>query len=303
MVTEGQVTAHTADLKHHSVNTQHSSKQSATESVYLVTTEHTIETPIFKGALIRAINATTGAEIWTLSDYTGEFAAMSYAMADGYATFFNGYDNQVYSVGRGPSQTTVQAPLTQINAGETVVIQGTVTDIAAGTKQTTDSSEIPNGVPVSSDASMREWMGYVYQQQVEPTNFTGVPISIVASDPNGNYITIGSATTDANGVYHYIWTSPDVPGAYSIYAMFAGTNGYYPSNSETTVSVQSAHATVAPTTSTPTSAVDTYFYPQRHRHNSGNNHRLCIARSLNTSKTSINKYTENKTTFPFFIFF
>ena len=41
--------------------------------VYTITTEHTEETPIFKGAIARAINATTGQEIWTFSDYTGEF--------------------------------------------------------------------------------------------------------------------------------------------------------------------------------------------------------------------------------------
>ena len=29
--------------------------------VYMVTTEHTIETPLFKGAFARAVNATTGA--------------------------------------------------------------------------------------------------------------------------------------------------------------------------------------------------------------------------------------------------
>ena len=51
--------------------------------VYLVTTEHTEETPIFKGAVARAINATTGQQIWALSDYTGEFLTSSYAMADG----------------------------------------------------------------------------------------------------------------------------------------------------------------------------------------------------------------------------
>jgi len=39
--------------------------------IYLATTEHTITDPIYKGALARAINATTGQEIWTLSDYTG----------------------------------------------------------------------------------------------------------------------------------------------------------------------------------------------------------------------------------------
>ncbi len=42
--------------------------------VYLVTTEHTFETPIYKGALARAVNATDGTELWTLSAATGEFS-------------------------------------------------------------------------------------------------------------------------------------------------------------------------------------------------------------------------------------
>ncbi len=32
------------------------------------------------------------------------------AIADGYSVSLNGYDNQIYSVGRGPSATTVSAP-------------------------------------------------------------------------------------------------------------------------------------------------------------------------------------------------
>ena len=116
--------------------------------VYMVTTEHTVETPIYKGAMARAVNATTGQELWKLSDYTGEFLAMSYAMADGYSTFFNGYDNQIYSVGRGPSQTTVSAPNAGLAFGQSVVISGQVTDISAGTKQTTVAADFPNGVPV-----------------------------------------------------------------------------------------------------------------------------------------------------------
>lgn len=50
--------------------------------VYLVTSEHTVETPIFKGGMTRAINATTGAEIWALSSYVTEFTTQSFA-ADG----------------------------------------------------------------------------------------------------------------------------------------------------------------------------------------------------------------------------
>jgi hypothetical protein len=228
--------------------------------VYLVTTEHTIETPIFKGALARAINATTGAEIWTLSDYTGEFFAMSYAIADGYATFFNGYDNQVYSVGQGPSAITVSAPNTGVASGSSVVIRGTVTDISAGTKQTTVAANFPTGVPVSSDASMREWMGYVYQQQPKPTNFTGVSVAINVVDSNGNQRTIGTAITDETGMYSVAWT-PDISGNFTVTASFAGTNGYYQSSAKTTFTVDAAHPTVAPTETPPQSTADQYFVP------------------------------------------
>ena len=224
--------------------------------VYLVTTEHTIETPIFKGALARAINATTGAEIWTLSDYTGEFGAMSFAMADGYATFFNGYDNQVYSVGRGPSQTITEVQ----QFGSQIVIRGSVIDKATATTQTEQTGRFPNGVPVSSDASMKDWMGYVYQQQTYPVNFTGVPVGIYVTDSNGNYRNIGTATTDASGMYTFTWT-PDIPGSFTVYAVFAGTNGYYPSSAESSFAVD--EPTMTPTTppAQEPSAADLYFVP------------------------------------------
>ena len=182
--------------------------------------------------MTRAINATTGAEIWTLSDFEGEFDGVSYAIADGYATFFNGYDDQIYIVGQGPSATTVTAPDFGLPFGTPVVIQGTVMDISAGTQQTQQKADFPNGVPVASDAIMNDWMGYVYQQQPFPTNFTGVPVNINVIDSNGNYRTIGTATTDAAGTYSLTWT-PDIPGNYTVIATFAGTNAYWPSSAET----------------------------------------------------------------------
>jgi outer membrane protein assembly factor BamB len=93
--------------------------------IYLVTSEHTIETPIYKGAMARAINATNGQEIWTLSDDNNEFSVMSYAIADGFATFFNAYDDQIYSVGQGPSSTAVTASPKVSTHGNNVLIEGT----------------------------------------------------------------------------------------------------------------------------------------------------------------------------------
>jgi hypothetical protein len=224
--------------------------------IYMVTTEHTITDPIYKGALARALNATTGQEIWTLSDYTGEFGSMSYAIADGYNIWFNGYDNQLYCVGRGPSATTSSVS----SFGGNVVIQGTVMDTSAGATQQQQAADFPHGVPVASDASMTDWMGYVYQQKPLPTSFTGVPVTIDVLDSNGNYRNIGTATTDATGMYSLTWT-PDIPGDFTVVATFHGTNGYWGSYSETTFNVMEPHPTTAPAATAVPSMADLYFVP------------------------------------------
>jgi outer membrane protein assembly factor BamB len=228
--------------------------------IYTSTSEHQVSTPIYKGALVRAINATTGEEIWTLAnDNNGAY--LSWAMADGYAATFNGYDNQVYCIGRGPSATTVSAPDVAVQAGTTVVIKGTVTDVAAGTKQTEQAGKFPNGVPVASDAIMKDWMGYVYQDQVRPTNFTGVPVTISVVDPNGNYQVIGTTKTTISGTYSLSWKTPDVAGTYQVTATFAGTNAYYPSYSQNAFAVDEAAPTATPQPTQPPSAADLYFLP------------------------------------------
>jgi hypothetical protein len=228
--------------------------------VYLMATEHTITDPIYKGAYARAVNATTGEEIWTLSAYSGTFTSESYVMADGYNIWFNGYDNSLYSVGRGPSVTTVEAPKAAIDLGKSLIISGTVMDVSAGTKQTQQAADFANGVPVSSDASMKDWMGYVYQQKPLPTNFTGVEVSLNVLDTNGNFRNIGTAMTDATGVFSYQW-KPDIEGKFTVFATFTGTNGYWPSSAETSFAVDPAAPTPAPTTALVQSAADMYFVP------------------------------------------
>jgi hypothetical protein len=133
-------------------------------------------------------------------------------------------------------------------------------DISAGTKQDQQAADFPNGVACASDASMKDWMGYVYQQKPLPTNFAGVQVAIDVLDSNGNYRTIGSATTDASGTYHLTWT-PDISGNYTVIANFAGTNGYWSSYSETAFNVMEAPAATATPTPTPASAADLYFVP------------------------------------------
>jgi hypothetical protein len=230
--------------------------------VYISTEMHTITNPIFKGCSARAINATTGQQIWSLSDYCSEWTSpgSSWVVADGYATFMNGYNNQIYSVGRGPSATTVSVPHAGLSFGQSLVISGTVMDISAGTKQSQQALDFPNGVPCASDASMTQWMGYVYQQQPEPTNFTGVPVTISVTDSNNNHYNIGTITTDESGTYRLTWT-PIIPGNFTVYATFAGTNAYWPSSAEDCFTVMPAPAATPAPTATPTSVANMYFVP------------------------------------------
>ena len=155
--------------------------------IYTTTTEHTVEMPIYRDATQRAINATNGQELWTLNDVTSEAGAPAGALetgaiADGFSVTLNGYDNQIYCVGRGASTTTVSAPNLAAATCQSVTISGTVMDASTGTTQADQAARFANGVPVSSDASMTDWMGYVYQQKPLPTNFTGVEVTINVLD-------------------------------------------------------------------------------------------------------------------------
>jgi len=214
--------------------------------VYEVAAEHTVTDPIYKGAMARAINATDGVQIWSLLTYDDEFGSMGYALADGYNVWDNSYDEQIYCVGRGPTQLTVEAPQTAITAGVPVVIQGRVSDISPGTKQTQEALDFPNGVPVAADSIMQQWMAYVYQQQPMPTNFVGVPVTITAIDPNHNFVTLGTVNTTSTGLFTLTWTPPTVPGEYLLTATFGGTLSYWGSNAQTGMVVQNAPATAAP---------------------------------------------------------
>lgn len=230
--------------------------------LYTMSGEHSPNTPLYRGYEARAINAFTGQEIWTLPDWSASGLGTSIApiaIADGYMAFANAYDGQVYVVGKGPSATTVNIQTNVIPQGNSVLIQGTVMDISAGTKQNAQALDFPNGVPAVSDASQSDWMQYVYQQGPRPTNAKGVTVTLTTVDPNGNSYTIGNATTDANGMFAKAYT-PDISGTYTIFATFTGTESYWQSSSETAINVmQAPNVTPAPTTTAPTSMADLYF--------------------------------------------
>ncbi len=180
------------------------------------------------------MNATTGAPIWNITFWPGAMG-----IADGYIAVLNNYDNQIYSFGKGPTQTTIGAQWS--NLGQNLIIQGSVLDKSAGTTQTTIAARFPNGVPAVSDASQTAFMEYVYMQNPKPTSTTGVPVSITLLDPNGNIINEPTVTSDADGHYSLDFkTSSGVPGMYTALATFQGSNSYWPSHAEYTFMVDSA---------------------------------------------------------------
>lgn len=173
-------------------------------------------------------------------------------IAYGYLTTLNAYDNQIYTYGVGPSKTTVNAPEPTGTVGSPMVISGTVDDVSAGSQQQAVAANFPNGLPCVSDASMSQFMEAVYMQQPMPSNITGVPVTLSVLDSNGNYRTIGTTTTNAQGTFGFTWR-PDIPGNYTVYATFAGTNAYYGSSASTYFYASSPTATSAPTSAPVTS--------------------------------------------------
>ena len=125
--------------------------------------------------------------------------------------------------------------------GKTVVIRGSVTDISAGTNDYAIAARFPDGVPAVSDESQTAWMLYVYKNFERPLNATGVVIELSVVDANGNYRTIGTTTSDADGFFNYNW-KPDIDGAYTLYASFAGSKAYWPSHDVTSFVVDPAAA-------------------------------------------------------------
>jgi hypothetical protein len=228
--------------------------------VYAFNNEHSPNYPLYKGERVRCINASTGAELWTVLGWAGQSGGPGTStsiLADGFLVYYNYYDNQIYSIGKGPSQTTVEAPLQGITQGQSIVIQGQVTDQSSGAKQQVQTGEF-SVVPAVSDESMGKWMEYVYMQKPKPADAKGVPVKLTAVDPNGNTIDIAAVTSETSGLYSYAWV-PTITGKYTITATFEGSNSYWPSSAQTAISVDAksqALPTASPTaTPTPTGTI------------------------------------------------
>jgi outer membrane protein assembly factor BamB len=204
--------------------------------------------PLWRGSYLRVLNATNGQEIWKVMHYG------SAVIADGIVVGLNYYDNEIYAYGKGPSATTINAEPAVATQGESVLIQGTVTDQSPGAKDT----------PAIADINQQAWMEYLYQQQAKPTNAAGVPVRVTATDPNGNSQSIGTVNSDASGNYAIMWTPP-VPGVYKVTAAFEGSNSYWGSSAEIAFGITAAKnispsASAAPTSTAP--AIPTPTLPQ-----------------------------------------
>ncbi len=233
--------------------------------IYTTGSEHSPTQPLWRGDNLRCINATDGTEVWSILFWGAGMSPTdpsNVAMADGILVGLNYFDNELYAFGKGPSATTVSAPQIGAVAGSPLTVTGTVTDqTATGRRNTNGDFDFTlKGTPAISDADQSAWMEYMFMQQAMPTNATGVPVSLDAIDPNGNYIHIGDVTSNIAGTYGCMFT-PQVPGMYQITATFAGSNSYGPSFSETYLTAVSAPAATAAPTATPTSVADTYFVP------------------------------------------
>jgi hypothetical protein len=129
---------------------------------------------------------------------------------------------------------------------------GTVTDQSPSGRQNINGGLdfMLKGTPAISDEDMQAWMEYMFMQREFPANAKGVQVHLTATDPNGNFQDIGTATSDTSGNFGLAWTPP-VPGVYKVTATFAGSKSYGGSFATTYFNVQPAAAT-SPAAATPT---------------------------------------------------
>jgi len=213
--------------------------------LYIENTEHNPFDPQHRQAPFVAINITTGEEVFRMPYRCSEWSS-TMIIGDSIIATFNTYDERVYAIGKGPSAVSVEAPLTSVSLGDSLVLRGRVTDTSPGTQTDAIKMRFPNGVPAVADADQTAWMQYVYNQFGQPWA-SGVQVKLeVVMDPNGNYYDIGTATTDTSGFYSIAW-EPEVPGQYMILASFAETESYYSSYVETAIVVDEAPESVTPT--------------------------------------------------------
>ncbi len=207
--------------------------------VYVQNNEHTPTQPATRGWGLICLNVTNGDFMWKLSGANlGPGGA-----SDGYLTASSSYSGYFYVLGKGPTSLTMTAPQTALTQGQGVVISGKVLDM----------SPAQPGTPCVSADSMSTWMDYLHHQMpidgyYHNVTITGVPISIDAVDPNGNFNHVTDVMSDSAGNFGYTWTVPSLAGDYQIIATFMGDDSYGSSFSSAFVNVaEGGQPTTTPT--------------------------------------------------------
>lgn len=214
--------------------------------IYLAHSEHSPIDPKPRGAPFICLDAESGEEIWRIDGaFRGTDWGGNAIIGDSIIVTQDTYDQRIYAIGKGPSEISLSASPEIQTHGNSIMLTGMVTDISPGTEEYALTSRFPKGVPAVSDASMSEWMLYVYKQFKRPTDVTGVSVRLETIDPNGNYQLISEVTTDSYGMFKKMWT-PEVPGEYLVMATFDGTNSYYGSFTETAIGVDPAPSPATP---------------------------------------------------------
>jgi len=209
--------------------------------LYVGSAEHSGNQPLPRGAPFLCLNATTGDVIWRADGLFRQTGWGGLAIiGDSIIATMDTYDQRMYAIGRGASQTEAWIQKDVITQGNSVIIQGRVTDVSPGTEDSNLRVRFSDGVPAVSDESMNDWMLYIYKQFPRPEDVEGVKVFLKIQDPNGDWYST-YVTTDSNGRFSHMW-SPDIAGEYHVTAMFEGSKSYYPSEATTVFGVDQAPA-------------------------------------------------------------
>jgi outer membrane protein assembly factor BamB len=186
--------------------------------IYIGHSEHSPLNPMPRGAPFVCLDMATGDVIFRAD---GLFRQTHWGgtaiIGDSIIATQDSYDQRVYAIGKGPSAITVSVKNPVVTDGESVLVEGMVTDVSPGTKEYGLTARFPNGVPAVSDDNMSDWMLYVYKQFAKPADIMGVNVTISVVDPNGNTPIVGTATCNGNGFYKLMF-EPEVPGEYTVIA-------------------------------------------------------------------------------------
>jgi hypothetical protein len=213
--------------------------------LYLGHMEHSAIDPKPRGAPFICLDIETGDEIWRADGlFRQTYWGSPVIIGDSIIATMDTYDQRVYAIGKGPSETTVTIQNDVVPFGSNVMIKGTVMDVSPGTEDYALTSRFPKGIPAVADESMTEWMLYVYKQFERPTDVEGVEVFLKIQDPNGDWYS-AYVTTDEDGKFSHVW-APAIVGEYRATALFEGSKSYYPSQETITFVIEAPAALGVP---------------------------------------------------------